>query len=162
MTSYDELKSNIIKVISGLTGITCIRGNQNSPRPDRPYISMILSIGDDVGTPYMGETDDITGNTPYRQQDEVIANVQCFGDNTNDPMDILRVLIWKLATVGSDQLLRDNELAYRRNEAITDVSALLDQNNIEQRASVDIIFGICFTQDPEYTSIIEDVNIEQI
>lgn len=161
MNSYIELKTNVVRVITDLTGITCILANQNAPRPNRPYISIELATIDNIGMSYMGDPEDIGGTTPYRQQDQVIANVQCFGDLINDPVEILRVLIWKLGTFFSDQILYDNELVFLDNEPIIDVSAILDQNNIEQRASVDIVFGVCFTQDPVYTSIIEDVNIEK-
>jgi len=159
ITDIMLLKKNMAGIISELTGVTTIIANQNAPRPEKPYITLRVSNINDIGSnESYGVNDDLLFLD--RQQNEMTCLIQCYGDFSRDPIDILKKLVYKLSNnYLSDQLLHSKYIAYRYNNPIVDVSSLLDSNNIELRAAVDIVFGFAYTQGFINTYVIENVEI---
>ncbi len=128
------LKTDLYDLMQPIITGTVIWSDQNSARPSLPYAAMkIMSIGR-VHEDYYPDPDD-DGIQTVKGDREFTLSVQRFG---TDSVEALQLVSDKLRlTTNIDDFIAA-KLPLVSAESVVDVAALLDNTQIEPRASLDI------------------------
>jgi len=154
---FSTVKTNIYSwVTSILPSIPVIFYQQNSPRPDLPYITLYLTSLIQVGQDFVPRPDN-TGNLSIIGDREFTIQIQCYGGDPITTLENLRSSLQKETVLDT---LRANKIVYVNQFPINDISALLD-TLWEPRATMDILFRIAQSETDNH-GLIKTVEIEEI
>jgi hypothetical protein len=166
MSNYATLKNNIRLVIRdyyvnnpipGVAVLPVVWKDQNRSRPNLPYVSVKILTTPTFGHANVGQPDN-TGDATTNITKTFITSTQFYSNDPGiDPVEKLEDLIFYLKSHASKEDLQPLDIAYMDNSEVNDISALLDQNNIEARANTDITFGGSYSK-TENLGVVEDVN----
>lgn len=113
-----------------------ILANQNGPRPERPYITFLITSDNQTEHADESEVND-DGEITITNDKTVIVSTQCFGENSKSIMDGLRNSLNKVSVKDG---LRGSGLPYIRTlNGVTDLSQVVG-SEFEERAGMDLEF----------------------
>jgi len=138
MTNIDikQVLKDWINANKGDPSITVIEANQNAPRPELPYITLLVtSVTVEEHANISSPNSD--GDASIENEAAVMCSLQCFAD---DAFSILSGLKLSLEKVTVKQNLRAVGLPYIRTlSEVSDISEVVG-TNFETRASLDLEF----------------------
>jgi hypothetical protein len=168
MSNYATLKSNMQTLIRNyfvnnpipsVASLPVVWQDQNYSRPNLPYISVKL-----ISTPTFGHANvgapDNSGDAETTISKTFVLSTQFYSKKPSiNPIEHLENLVFYLKSASSNEDIRALDLAYMDNTEVSDISALLDQNNIESRGHTDITFSGSY-EITENLGVIDEVNFE--
>lgn len=142
--------------IAGITSTTIIFANENGPRPELPYITILTRIASKKGSIPFYDRAANDGTQRIKYDIDYSLSLQCYGNSENDPITILQGLkdeMQKQSNLGYFYL---SGLAIREDNEIQDISTLID-STIEKRALWELIFGVGheIIDDPNFIEKVE-------
>lgn len=166
MSNYQQCKDNIRVLIKdyyrnnplpNLIQLPISWRDQNRPRPSLPYIGLKVLTTPTHGHSNVSQPDN-SGISNIAIIKTLIVSVQFYSNTpTIDPVEQLENLVFYLKSPESDIDLQTLNIAYYDNTEVSDITGLIDQNNIEGRAQTDITFGGSYRKSSNL-GVIEDVN----
>lgn len=124
------------EVLGSNPAITVIEANQNTPRPARPYITLLVTSTPLSEHPNVSAPNSV-GDASIENEAAVMVSLQCFGDNSKSIMDGIRMSLEKVSV---RLALRADCLAYiRTTNGVMDTTATVG-TKFEPRASMDLEF----------------------
>ena len=152
--NLDDIKAKLQSVIQTFTSVTTIYANQNAPIPDKPFITLLVTVTNKIGHDEPVQVSDT--QQEYAGQREFDVSIQCFGDTSYQTL-------LNLHDYFETALLRDSlatsGIVYVSNEGITNIDEILD-TEIEHRASMNVLFRIDSTTLYD-SGIIEQADVTQ-
>jgi hypothetical protein len=134
------------------TGCEVIFANQNSPRPDFPFVMIYTRKGTDVGQPTESRADNY-GNVHLTIDANVLVQFQGFGPGA---LDIIEDLSHEFEKPRQREDLQRAGLIYVEEVMpVSDISAVTG-TGFEQRAAFDAMFRVAMEFD-DNVSVIEHV-----
>lgn len=132
-----NVKPALYTILQPLLGEVTIWSDQNAPRPAKPYVALKLTNARSMNYDFYDDPDGL-GNQKILGDREFTLSIQRFGD---DSVQILQNFMDKLRKTTVLETLYSAKIALIDTSLpVTDISALLDKTQIEQRASVDLRF----------------------
>jgi hypothetical protein len=146
-----QLKAAVYAWVYGATSTTVIFAEQDSPRPDPPYLTVkvgtVASVGQEETREMVDPGAPALATQHYFGDREVTVSVQAFGDGA---MDLARKAARALATETTMAQLAAANLCHRGTiPAVNELTELLD-TGFEERAQFDA--ALAFGED--YTDIV--------
>jgi len=147
---YSELREIIYNWIYNNTSLTIIWDNENGPRPNKAYISLRITTISKVGQSNYQPPDN-NGDRLIVYNEDFTLSIFSYGKSTDDNLQILKDSLQKELVI---QYMRDNGIAIRNENDITDISTLIDSTR-EERFLYEVFFGMghCIK---ENVGVIED------
>ena len=148
------IKAAIQSIVETQLSVTTIHANQNAPIPEKPFITLLLTVTEKIGHDEPVQTSDTEQTITGQREFEV--NFQAFGDTAYQLMLDLQDA-FEADTIRAD--LAAAGIVYVSNESVTNADTILD-TKIEHRASMVVLFRTDSTK--LYTNtIIEQVDVTQ-
>lgn len=141
--TYTELENNVFNVLNGISTAHFIPLNDNSPRPDLPYITVQLNNFIELGSPDYTLSDS-SGNITQKTTENFTLSLIGYGVGANDILKEVKDNI-KRQTV--QRILYINCLTFVDVLLFTPIPLLID-STIEKRYSLDLSM--------RYTDSLED------
>lgn len=117
---------------------TLVFADENGVRAKLPYYVMRPTSFRQLGRDHFGDVN-AQGIMPVTGDREFTLSLQRHGEGS---VEALNTLVSRLRLITTQDRLRSLGLVFIRSEAVTNISALLDETEIEPRAGVDIMFRI--------------------
>jgi len=153
-----EIRNALVAWFSLASGAPVIWMHQNSPRPARPYIGLQVTGNDQIGFPYEGPVDGITGIRDLSFDEEFTLSLTIYGSQGSYPGDISKSLRNKLRRESTRQAFFDAGFCYVEPLMIQDIPSLLSPE-FEPRAAMALLFRTN-SQEPDEVGVIETAVIE--
>ena len=128
--------------------------DDNGPRGTGLYLAFTVSANPKTGTPEQTLVDQGSGNQSVITHSEAMVNVQSYRDGAMDELVTIRDSLGKNTVLES---LRASGVFFRRIAAdVTDIATVLDAT-FEERATMDLVFGIknVATDNVDYIETVE-------
>lgn len=138
------------------TGVLVIFADENAPRPSKTYLTIKVVEKHSVGQPHYTNTNS-AGVQQLSWDEDVSVSVQSFGSNAYDILDALSADFKRESIL---ELLQSSDIVVRSIDTVRNLTELLD-SVFEQRASVDLVFGIAQSIN-DTVGWIESVEVEQV
>lgn len=158
MININDIKEALQSTIANITNIPVIFANQNAPRPNTDYITILLSTVVDFGIEFFSKADAITGEITKIKNKDLSFSIQCMSENGIQILENLKSEITK--QVYYDTLCNNNVIFINATD-INDTTVLLESHFLEPRASMDMFFR-SWSEDTEETGIIEQITGEGV
>jgi hypothetical protein len=153
MININEIKEALQSTITAIVEMPVIFANQNAPRPDSDYITILLSTVVDNGIEFFSKADSVTGEITKIINKDLSFSIQCISENGMQILENLKTEITK--QVYLDMLYNCNVIFVNAND-VNDTTVLLESHYMETRAGIDMFFR-SWTEDTEETGIIEEI-----
>lgn len=151
--NFDAIDKALYDWVNIFTGQNVIWLNQNSPRPDRPYLTLYKSTLLPIGHDFESNVN-IGGELRIGGIRQLTLQISHYGNNS---MGVLESLMVSLHMDQYKDILVAEGITYLDRLAINDLSTLLD-TEFENRAQMDLLFLIGSESELIDTSVIEIVN----
>ncbi|TFL14217.1 hypothetical protein CSC67_08680 [Pusillimonas caeni] len=129
MTMHDDFYT----LVDAATSHQVVFANENGKRPERPFITLQVSVGAPQPI-HRGPVDD-DGLQRISAHRPVTVQLQCYGAGSWGVLDELQL---KLYTDSMSDLAESLNIALQREPRLQDVPALLDDTKYESRAILDL------------------------
>jgi hypothetical protein len=133
------LKTDLFTLIDPLVSETLIWADGNSPRPALPYVAMKVMGIRRINGDWRSESVGSDGLQTVKGDREFTLNIQRFG---TDSVESLSTLADKLRLTTNIEKFNTAKLPIIDAEDVVDVAALLDNSQIEPRASLDVFLRL--------------------
>jgi len=155
MIDFDVIDELIYDWVSTFSGITTIWADDNSPKPDLPYISLRKGTVTPIGHGYISVPTS-SGISKISGDRDMIVNFQAYGNNAFGKLENL----WHVRLdPGSQELLYIGGLSLIELFALTNLTGLND-TLFEGRAQMDLLFRFVSQRTNIDVGLIETVEIE--
>ncbi len=151
-----SLETDIYDLLSPIIGGTVILADLNKPRPTLPYSSIKINSLRSVNEDHYSDASALGIQTVTGDR-EFTLSIQNFG--RTDCTSFLGAVISKMRLNTNIDKFMAKKIVPFDNGGVLDISALLDNTNIEKRASLDIFMRIKSSM-TDNVGIIDTVNIE--
>lgn len=135
MIDFNVIDALIYDWVSTFSGITVIWAEDNSPKPDLPFLSLRRATLANIGHGFASQADN-SGIQKISGDRDLIVNIQAFGSNAFGRLDELYNV--RLDS-NSQELLAAGNLALINQIALTNLTGLND-SEYEERATTDLLF----------------------
>lgn len=115
--------------------VSVIFANQNAPRPDGDYITLLLMNIPYSGQDWTGAVNALTGKRTRLTDMDLLYSVQCISD---DAVEILHNLRSELLSEESNELFMIDGISINDIGEVRDITAILGTDLLETRAIMEI------------------------
>lgn len=156
MDKFNEIKDGIYDWINGRTGVTVIWQNENQPIPDVPYFATRLDSIVQIGHPYITPPDD-DGSSSVKFSYDFTLHILGFGYGIVEKTHMARQALGRPSVVSA---LDNKGIAIVEPLPVMDISEVLNDVNMEERSSCDIMMRMSGIEEDEQVGVIEKVTAE--
>lgn len=163
----EEFQNAVYEWFSGATEIEVIWGNQNAPRPNYPYGTLLITSGPILMSPFAEERTSFDDSRPLGQEvalDEVVPIqfvVSCqIYDNEGLALEYINKAQIALMRPSYLAAFRVANISVARSNPITNISGLIE-DKIQSRAGLDVTFNASMSY-VEYVGYIEKVKAKSV
>ena len=153
-----NVRTALVAAFASMSGLPVIWQNQNAPRPGRAYVSLQLTMAEELGFPYEGPVDGETGIRDLSFDEEFTINVMIYGDNATFPEDISFSIRKRLRRKATRLAFEAAGFCYIESMMVRDVPSLKGPE-FEPRSTMALLFRTN-SQEPDEVGVIETVVIE--
>lgn len=155
--NFETVKTSLYNWVTSVlpANVPAIFFNENSPRPELPYVTLFLNTLTQIGDDFTPRPD-IDGDASIIGDREFNIQIQAYG---GDPITTLENIRSSLQLDSVLDSLRNDNIVFVQHNPINDITGLLD-TKFEPRGSMDVLFRIAQSQD-DNLGVIETVELEQ-
>lgn len=151
-----SLETDIYSLFSTLIGSTVIFADQNKPRPALPYTAIKIGSMRYVNQDHYSDADNL-GIQTVKGDREFTLSIQNYGKN--DCVTFLNDVVGKLRLNTNIDKFMAKKIVPFNTSAVLDISGLVDNTNIEKRASLDVFMRVKSTM-TDNVGYISQANVE--